>query len=94
MGPRADPGKQFGGGQAILQLGGAVSPPAGFGAEPRKLLRFSASKLLRMHFRDQKYRNFQKNVYIIVRKHNLIVKKIRLGGGKAPPWIRQWFEGL
>ena len=67
-------------------LGGAVSPPAGFGAEPRKLLRFSASKLLRMHFRDQKYRDFQKNVYIIVKKNMLtFVKNFVWGGGASPP---------
>ena len=32
-----------------------------------------------MHFRDQKYRNFQKNAYIIVRKHTSFCKKNSFG---------------
>jgi len=55
------------------------------GGAPRAIA-FCASKPLRIHFRDQKYDNFQKNAYIIVQKHASFKKKFRLGGGGKAPW--------
>jgi len=84
---RADPGKKFGGCQGQFQLGvwGRSKPPTGFGAEPRELTLFSASKPLRIHFRDQKYENFQENAYIIIEKHASFKKKILFRGASPPP---------